>query len=93
MAEFVPSRKDVGWVFVQGAHRAHYFRDRKSLCGVWAYWGRCFIPERYELAGKCKACESAAVGLVKKKVFDPATDAWLEEHDWKRRAGGDDDGA
>lgn len=89
MSQWGLSKEHVGWVFVHGARRAHYFRRSKSLCGVWAYWGRCFIPGRYELAGKCKECERAYDALVKERIFDPSEDAWLEEHDWKKEASGD----
>lgn len=87
--EWVISSRDIGWVFLPGARRAHYFRRGKSLCGVWAYWGRCFVAGRYELGGRCKECRERYEAHVREKIFDPATDAWLEEYDWKKEAAGD----
>lgn len=83
------SKGDVGWVFLPGARRAHYFRDGVSLCGVWGYWGRCFVSGRYELAGRCKECVVLYASEEKQKIFDPSTDAWLAEYDWKKEAAGD----
>ena len=78
------SRRHVGWVFLAGGRKAHYIRDRVSLCGRWAYWGQMFIAGKVERAGKCAECLEQEKRLVREKIFDAATEAWLAEFDWKK---------
>lgn len=85
--EIEARRADVGWVFIPGARRAHYFVRFRSLCGVWAYWGKLFRKNVDLDSVKCKKCRSEFDKRVVKEVVDGTTEEWLDEHDWREKGG------
>lgn len=82
--------KDVGWVQFPGISKAHYVVRSKSLCGRYGYWGRLYDRIRYGRESKCLECQRGYDRREVKRVFDPATDAWLAEFDWRKKQSGKD---
>lgn len=84
-------RHDIGWVQFPGISRVHYVQRSKALCGRYAYWGRLYDRMRYREEAKCRECVKKFEALEREKIYDPATEAWLAEIDWKTAAGGKED--
>ena len=45
-----------GWGFPQNSRKAHYFRESRSLCGKWLYFGRNLGEAAGPGPDDCKAC-------------------------------------
>lgn len=46
-----------GWATIEGTRKWHFFRDGKSLCGGWAYFGRNSLELGNDASEEnCAAC-------------------------------------
>lgn len=60
-----------GWVMLTNSRRAHYFRDSRSLCGAWAYFGHEFDEDTG--TGSSDDCRKCG------KVLDRERSTWHKE--------------
>ena len=45
-----------GWAYLSNSLKCHYFKDGRSLCGRWAYFGNEFEQGNDDSSDNCKAC-------------------------------------
>lgn len=60
--------KNEGWVFLDNAAKAHYFRAGRALCGKWAWVGEAFgSPDGIPTTNRCKTCSAKRTRETERK--------------------------
>lgn len=60
-----PSNPKKGWGFPWNSKKAHYFREGRSLCGKWGYFGALHDDESYPDI-RCQACAKKLTAFTKR---------------------------